>query len=97
TPYTLSLHDALPILATKGAKRLRRMAGAISSSTKRTRMPRDAMSAAKYAPRKVLPRFGAAMKSEKPPSITNGCKWKAISLLHFRSEEHTSELQSPDQ
>src|SRR5207244_7626225 len=83
--YTLPLHDALPIFHCRG----RRAAGPSSRSSQRGH-------ASSKRRRKTAP--SSTSKSGATPASTGNCRrmWAQKLWIVPRSEEHTSELQSPD-
>src|SRR3712207_7632226 len=78
--YTLSLHDALPISRT-------RVAGCHGHS------PRSARPAATVRAQSSRRAMDAAVSSLIWCSTSSACRCRS-SIFAFRSEEHTSELQS---
>src|SRR5258708_8620814 len=86
--YTLSLHDALPICPprrgpTRRGRNIRRRA---------RRRPRS--SVLRRAESSAPPATPSASARTGPSS--RPCRAAATSCIRARSEEHTSELQSPD-
>src|SRR5207244_13303221 len=92
--YPLFLHDALPISSAIGS---RSKAGMISSAKVRrpaTEAPGAANSTFSTPP--ASSRFSWAMISSGVPSKGASSRTNESSSSLMRSEEHTSELQSPD-
>src|SRR5258708_24313097 len=85
--YTLSLHDALPISCIRKASAAARIAssGSVSRSTSASDKSRIASARPRAGPAPACrPRLAQARQSEHDQPADD------------RSEEHTSELQSPD-
>src|SRR5207244_8474339 len=83
---TLSLHDALPISPVSGG-----MATVTPSLSSSWRMPASCSS--------VISRFSSTLSSEDGRLISSSSMGSLLSVVEchvLRSEEHTSELQSPD-
>src|SRR5204862_5944306 len=79
--YTLSLHDALPILTSARLKRSR------MSTDSSITMPLEPVSRHHWRPSSMRSDTASPMVSSGVRSANNWLIWK-------RSEEHTSELQS---
>src|SRR5690606_41446167 len=88
--YTLSLHDALPIWATKSVSELTSttaaLAPAVTTPTRPSAATRSAFLAALARPRVRSQSIAASMS----PLVSARAFLQSI----IRSEEHTSELQS---
>src|SRR3712207_8210752 len=80
--YTLSLHDALPILRVRGFDRRER--GTIASCRQ----------AASVAVRQHVRALGQQLRAPLADRVAHGLVFVADGVGLARSEEHTSELQS---
>src|SRR5207244_12195677 len=83
--YTPSLHDALPIWALRTSDQV----AAISSYTARE------IAELVRVPVRVIP-YGLGFTESQPGTRDKGLGNRDSFQILYRSEEHTSELQSPD-
>src|SRR5207244_11961111 len=93
-PYTLSLHDALPISKPDANTFISRMLAAVFAPSSSLLLP-TSRTVAQHSPRTVAANFrlgssGATLDQTHPE------RRLLIVSPTSRSEEHTSELQSPD-
>src|SRR5690606_40864349 len=89
--YTLSLHDALPILSLK--RRRTAIEAEMAKAAQSKDAPLDVAGLRKWAEEK-LRNFGHAIKHGGTMHEMRQVVHSLVDCIEIRSEEHTSELQS---